>query len=592
MTFSSAKFIGNLKIYYKYLGIKMVIGVVLSLLVGFLDGIGLSLFLPLLTHISTDSPSHTDTDLVSNFLTGLGIEINLTNILAVILLVFVTKGIVKFIESYVTLNLQVKFSISLRTLAINSLASYKYESFVKADIGRIQNSLTEEIGRVVNGFNHYYSSLQNAAMIIVYVSLALSSNLQFSILVGAGGLASNLLFRRIYMLSKKYSTLLSDRNNTYHKLLSEALNHFKYLSATSRIDSFRDRVKASIDSVESMNRKLGLIKAVSLSIREPIIFSVILLSIYIQSAVFDQPVSIVIISLMFFYRALTFFMLFQGSWTGYLSMSGSYKNFFNLISDIQSNSIEKSGSKVTKFNSEIEFKNITFSYNSSKAAIDGISLKIPKNKTISIVGESGSGKTTLINLLCGLIQPTGGDLLFDGIKYSELSIRDLQSRIGYITQEPVVFDESVFNNITFWSVDNEHNSKRFKAAIQRASLEKVIEALPEKEQTILGNNGVTVSGGQRQRLSIARELFREIDILILDEATSALDSDTERLIQQSIKELHGSCTIIIVAHRLSTVRDSDTILLMENGRVSAQGTFNDLRETNQVFRRMVELQEL
>ncbi len=586
------KVFGNLALYYNHLGFRMIFGIAMSLVVGFLDGIGLSLFLPLLNQISESSSQSSENDIISGFIADQGIAINLNNILLIILAVFVVKGIIKFCESYFTLNLQIKFSITLRTLAIDALSAYKYEAFTKADVGRIQNSLTEEIGRVVNGFNHYYSSLQNAAMIIVYVGLALSSNLQFSILVGIGGLASNLLFRRIYRLSKHYSNQLSEKNNIYHKLLSEVLNHFKYLSATSRIASYRNRVQESINSVESMNKKLGLIKAVSLSIREPIIFSVILLSIYIQASVFNEPVSIVIVSLMFFYRALTFFMLFQGSWTGYLSMSGSYQNLFQLIDEFRKNRITPPKGQDITFTSFIEFKGVSFSYNQEKTAISNVHLSIPKNSTIAIVGESGSGKTTLINLLCGLIRPTKGQLLLDGTDYDDLSVSELQSKIGYITQEPVVFDDTVYNNITFWANKSDQNDRRFRAAIERASLEKIVASLPEREHSILGNNGVTLSGGQRQRLSIARELYRNIDILILDEATSALDSDTERSIQSSIKDLHGTCTIVIVAHRLSTIRDADSVILMENGKVSAQGSFTDLRDSNPVFRRMVELQEL
>ena len=167
-----------------------------------------------------------------------------------------------------------------------------------------------------------------------------------------------------------------------------------------------------------------------------------------------------------------------------------------------------------------------------------------------------------------------------------------QKRIGYIAQEPVVFSDTIFNNITFWDSPNEENIKRFQKAIEQASIKKFIEELPEKENTLLGNNGINLSGGQKQRISIARELYKEIDILILDEATSALDSETEREIQENIDKLKGNYTIVIIAHRLSTIKSADVICLMDQGRLSDQGNFDELIIKSDKFKRMVELQEI
>jgi subfamily B ATP-binding cassette protein MsbA len=185
-----------------------------------------------------------------------------------------------------------------------------------------------------------------------------------------------------------------------------------------------------------------------------------------------------------------------------------------------------------------------------------------------------------------------GQMSIDGINREDLDIKTYQQKIGYITQDPVIFNDTVFNNVSFWSDPTIENKKRFENALTKASLYDYIQGLPEKEHTILGHNGINLSGGQKQRISIARELFKEIDILILDEATSALDSETEKIIQENIDHLKGQYTILIVAHRLSTIRNATRIVLMRDGEIAQIGNFQELSKSVPHFKRMVELQGL
>jgi subfamily B ATP-binding cassette protein MsbA len=211
---------------------------------------------------------------------------------------------------------------------------------------------------------------------------------------------------------------------------------------------------------------------------------------------------------------------------------------------------------------------------------------------LAFVGESGSGKTTLVNILAGLMPVDEGGMFIDGQKVSELDIRSYQSRIGYITQEPVIFSDTIFNNVTFWDEFSDQNYERFQYALKRASILDYVEKLPKTYNTMLGSNGVNLSGGQKQRISIARELYKNIDILIMDEATSALDTETESSIQENIDALKGEYTLLIVAHRLSTIKNADRIVLMKEGEIENIGNYADLVQNNKEFERMVKLQEL
>jgi subfamily B ATP-binding cassette protein MsbA len=240
---------------------------------------------------------------------------------------------------------------------------------------------------------------------------------------------------------------------------------------------------------------------------------------------------------------------------------------------------------------QVALKDVDFYYGDT-LILNNISLEINKNTSIAFVGESGSGKTTLVNIIAGLLPIDNGHLEMDGIPMNQLARETYQQRIGYITQEPVVFNDTIFNNISLWAEPTPEMVNRFWQALEQASLLDFINQLPDKEQTLLGHSGISLSGGQRQRLSIARELFKDIDILIMDEATSALDSETEWAIKESIEALHGKYTLISVAHRLSTIKHADVVVFMDKGRILGKGNFEELCQQVPRFKRMVEFQEI
>ena len=244
-----------------------------------------------------------------------------------------------------------------------------------------------------------------------------------------------------------------------------------------------------------------------------------------------------------------------------------------------------------KFTSGFSLKNVSLQYG-DKTVLQNINLVINKNETVAFAGESGSGKTSLVNILACLIPPDKGTMTIDDTDRTQLNAASFQKRIGYITQDPVIFNDTVFNNITLWAEATPENIQRYKMAADKAAIHSFINSLAEKENTLLGNNGINLSGGQKQRISIARELYKDIDILIMDEATSALDSETEKAIQDNIDALKGQYTILIVAHRLSTIKNADRIVLMNNGQVEQVGTYQQLTESTPMFKRMVSLQEL
>ncbi|MGJ3236254.1 ABC transporter ATP-binding protein [Marivirga sp.] len=433
-------------------------------------------------------------------------------------------------------------------------------------------------------------TVQAAVLVGVYITLAFLSNAQFALLITIGGASTNFIFKKLYFKTKKKSRILTEEMHGFQDLLIQKILNFKYLKATALIFKYVEKLKTKINSIEITQRKIGILNAILQAIREPLTMLIVVIVIIIQIEYLGGQLNLIILSLLFFYRALTFLMSMQSQWNTFLSVSGSLENMTEFTNELKEGQEKFGIKKLENFRNNISIRNLSFSYN-AKNVLSNVNLEIEKNNTIAIVGESGSGKTTLINILVGLIKPNHGSVFIDDIDYDELDVRSLQSKIGYITQEPVIFNDTVFNNVTFWDEPTIDNFQKFNKAMEDASLGSFLLSLPNGKDTFLGNNGVNLSGGQKQRVSIARELYKNMDILVMDEATSSLDSETEYIIQENIEKLIGRYTFIIVAHRLSTIRNADKIVLLNKGEIDDIGNFEELMEKSQVFQRMVKFQD-
>lgn len=228
------------------------------------------------------------------------------------------------------------------------------------------------------------------------------------------------------------------------------------------------------------------------------------------------------------------------------------------------------------FTKKIVLDQVSYSYpNTAEIALESISLTIPKGQSIALIGKSGAGKTTLVDVILGLLIPQTGDILVDDRSVYD-NLRSWQNLIGYIPQSIYLIDDTIERNIAFGVPEHLIDGQKLNKAIEAAQLAEVIEALPDGVKTMVGERGVRLSGGQRQRVGIARALYHEREILVLDEATAALDNETESLVTEAIKSLIGTKTMIIIAHRLTTVEHCDRIYMMYGGRIVKSGTYKEV----------------
>jgi subfamily B ATP-binding cassette protein MsbA len=237
----------------------------------------------------------------------------------------------------------------------------------------------------------------------------------------------------------------------------------------------------------------------------------------------------------------------------------------------------------------IELKNVSFGYaNEERSVLREVSLEIPAGSMVALVGESGGGKSTLTKLLPRFHDPVSGGVFWDGVDLRDATIASLRGHIALVTQETVLFNDTVRHNIAYGKADA--TQAEIEEAARVAFAHDFIMELPQKYETIVGERGIFLSGGQRQRLAIARSLLVDAPVLILDEATSALDAESERFVQQAIANLVRNRTTIVIAHRLSTIRRANTIVVMEGGRITEIGTHAELLARGGQYRRLYELQ--
>ncbi len=583
----------NFRYFHSYLGKRIFISLGLNIFTGLFDGIGLAMFLPLLTMVTQTNqatPSMGGLDFLLRLFQNLGITLSLFSVLVVIVFCFSLKGVSIFISEYYNTVVRLFFIKKLRFKSINKLSQLSYHAFLQLDSGRIQNTLSGESSRVSQAYVSYFSMLQSVVLVVFYSGVAIITNPSFALLVILGGALSNYIFKKIYNLTKDQSTKVTQGSHIFQGLIIQLTTNFKYLKSSNTLEVFRNRTLQMITYIEGANKRIGFFSSVLNSTREPLAIMIISFVIVIQVQVLRSDLSGVILALLFFYRSLTHVTTAQKYWNKFLTVSASLDNMTKFHNELDK-STETIGEVLPK---EMElqticFDSVDFSYGSRQILRD-INFEVRRNKSIAFVGPSGSGKSTVLALLTGLIEAQNGRITINDIDTKVVLKSYLRSKIGYITQDPVMFEGSVYENVTLWSEESKSNIDRFNEACRVAELTSFIDDLPEGRSTLVGIGGNELSGGQRQRINIARELFKNTEVLIFDEATSALDSETEKKIKDNIQDLHGLKTLIYVAHRLSTIKAVDEIVVLINGNIESKGTYDELFRTSEAFRDMALLQ--
>jgi ABC-type multidrug transport system fused ATPase/permease subunit len=578
-----------IKIFKGYLGTRMYLVYFFGAIASLFEGIGIIMFLPLFQSFDNSSitseletPSQIDI-ILNDLIAWLQIENSMFSILILITSIFILKGVLVFIALSYNSFLTGQLLKIIKQRLFNLYTSMTYNYYTKKNTGHLINLINEQPSKTLIAFRKLTTFMSNLINTSILIILAFT----ISVVLGATSLVIGLiivfLFLRISRYVKRLSVETAKEDGDLNKWLIQTLQGFKYLVSTNQIFKLKRNIVKSITILSSNQTNAGIAAAFTQSIREPIAVTLIVILIYIQIFVLGLRLEPLLVSIALFYRALNSILALQNAFQGTFEYIGSLELINQEFLSQKNNQFSRTGKSDINFQKKIVLEDICFNYNKKKTDIlKSISLSIPFNSSIGIVGGSGSGKTTLVDILTMVNIPNTGKMTIDGVLSTEIRSENWRRQIGYVSQDPVIFDDSIWNNISMWS-SNKKDSKlesRIVSACKKANILDFINSLPDRFETLVGDRGLMLSGGQKQRLAIARELFRQPKLLILDEATSSLDSESEEKIQKSINLLMGKITIVIIAHRLSTIKKVDKIYLLDKGEIIESGTFKQLINNN------------
>ena len=573
-------YIGIFFRYAKWRIIPLFLGILTA---GFLEGIGITLFIPLLSSLNMPSGGGGVAKKIGAVFSFFHLDITLTSVLVFIGLVFVLKffvlvghGVIsRWLSKYLTLRLQEEL--------MDKFMSLDYLYYVRTKSGYFVNLITREVDKATAGFKHFCKLLIIIVYIFVYIFLSFLISWKVTLASGLGGLFVIVAFKGIYKKARKYSINISEMLAQLNSELIQFVYSFKYLKATNTYLFAKPKMLKNVGRLALYYFKQGILAVVSNNLSEPVIVIFLALLVYVNVILLKNDISSVLVVFLVFYRSMHKILQFQGSYQIFNNNIGGLVSLKKSFAEFESNKEFEGKIKLREFERAITFNNVYFSYNSNSQVLKGVSLTIKKGQMVAIVGKSGVGKTTIVDMIAGLILPESGIVAIDGIDYRKIDLSFLREKIGYVTQDPILFNDSILNNIV---LGREFNRDKLEVVLRRSYSYEFVKALPNKENTLIGERGVFLSGGQRQRLVIARELYKEPEILLLDEATSNLDSESEFYIQQAISELKGECTMVIVAHRLSTIKIADVIYVLDDGKLVESGSFQNLSCKDGIFRQM------
>ena len=576
------------------IGVEFSLLVLLNLVSAAIESIGILLFIPFLSQLSGSSIALSDRIPSAALLTSWNITITIGLTLGLLVLIFVLKGVMVFFLTAYRQTLLNRTGQKIREglIALYSEVNYHYALRKSAGFfGNLAVSETERACMAMEGFCNALASLITAC---IFFTIALFLHSALSVFMLLAVAFSFILLRKLSARARRYSvqiTLLSSRLNEF---LIQTLQAFKYLKATERFSSLRAQLsKISADNSQARN-KLALVNAGLMAVQEPVLVICLACVFYYGVVIGRSHIASVMVAVLFFYRCMIEVGHFNRHWQLLSSYAGSLELVWTAAMEMEQHRERRDGEAVDCFYEKIELRDVSYAYD-AQAVLRDVNIRIGKNTSVAFVGASGAGKTTLVDLLTGVLKPTQGTVCIDDKDLHTLNLSRYRQSIGYVEQDTIVFDDTIANNISMqW---DQHVDDQTWARIQKAAgsayCDEFIERLPQGYHTRVGERGLKLSGGQRQRLAIARELFKQPDILILDEATSSLDSQSEAYIQQSIERLRGFLTIIIISHRLSTIKQVDYLYVIEQGRIIEQGTFAQLSGLqDSAFRRMCELQRV
>ena len=550
----------------------------LTAAVGLTEGITLLLLVPLLqlAGVTVQGSLGSIAERLASIFRSIGITPTLATVLVVYVLLTILQASLARARSLADTVAVQRYTLALRERLYSAIARAQWLVVSRIRSSDFTYALTTAIDQVDNGANNVLFLIATAVVALVYSLIAIRVSPSMSAIVLGASILLLVAERARTLLGKRRGEQVTESTTALFATASEQIGGLK----TAKSYGHEERHLALFVEIgKQVNlARLGLTRAFAALRWQMTVGSVLALSVilYLAVEVFRLPTAAILLLLFIFSRLVPRLVTLQQTLQEILSVVPALDAIENLIAECEK-SPERTTDKQSPISVEegIELRDVSFSYGGTGATqqLHSVSLTIPAGKTSAIVGSSGAGKSTIADLILGLISPDSGAVIVDGQKLDESHLSSWRDQIGYVAQDTFLFNDSVRFNLD-WAAPGA-SEREMKDALSSAAAD-FVSILPSGLDTIIGERGVRLSGGERQRLSLARALLRHPRLLILDEATSSLDSENEEKVFRAIQQLHGAMTIVIITHRLSTIRAADIIHVLDGGRVTESGSWDEL----------------
>jgi len=513
------------------------------------------------------------TIMISNYLLFIGIQPSFWAFSLVFIFGNFAKAGVDILTRFVCLKIKYQVFLNLSYTNLNIIFKSNWLFFGKSDQGELMNSFQKELNNISETLSQFCQQIAYFIQLIIYFSIPLWIN--FSLTIIAIGVA--IFFMLPFLFLHRFSYALGKKNTETANIM---IGRLYELFQCVRLIISHNKQKASIEeyiTTAEIHSKAAvesqLFVASTGFLFQPFTILAALMAIG-ASATFNNNLPETAAVLWGLMRAMPILSKILQSNLNITNFTPSITQLNNIITKAKQN-VSKSGkNKIINIKKEIEFLNVNFAYEKRTFELNNINLKIKANQNTALTGVSGSGKSSITDLIIGLQEPNNGAILIDNLPYNQIDLNYFRGKIGYVPQDPQLFNTSIRENLMWF--EKNISEKKMLQACETANAMEFIKNLPNGFDTVVGNSGTSFSGGQRQRLTIARALLRKPTLLILDEATSALDSKSDTQIYKSLKKLRGEMTIIIISHKLQTLKQCDMIYVLDNGKIIQNGKFNTL----------------
>lgn len=554
--------------------------VILLLLAGLVDGFGLSAMLPMLNMAfdlvgaGAENPAPPDalTTFVTDAIKALGLPPTLGVLLAIIVVSIALKSLLVFIAEQRMGYLAADVATSLRANLLDAITRASWTFYVDQSVGKLANAMATEAWRASNA---YIFGIRLAVVFIetlVYFCVALAVSWQATLGCLLAGFTVWAISHQFVKISKYAGTGQTQSYRALLGLLTDLLQSVKSLKAMGREAAAQTLIARETQVLKQQLRREVLGNAGLDAAQEPMYTLVIVLGIYLALAHFSIELATVTFLTLVLMRLLKRGSKVQKEYQRMITSESAYWALIATVEEAQKHAEQRSGIPAPQFSKHIQLDDVAFSYAAPlqsdavpKTIVQQVNLRVNFGQLTCLVGESGSGKSTLTDLILGLIQPTSGRILIDGHPMISTDIQGWRQQIGYVPQDNLLLNDSIFKNITLG--DEDLTREDAYLALTGAGALTFVNSMPQGLDTEVGERGARLSGGQRQRIMIARALVRQPRLLILDEATSALDSASEAAICDTLAELKGRITILAVTHQPALRKIADHIYSVDAGRV-------------------------